>query len=217
MFLKAHLGRIGGADDALEQDYPTTLLDDDGEELDTLNRTQMRELEVLQEEWKAKNRICYGTIMDVCYKNTNARRIAKRCKTNVAKTLLEMLKERFQIIQDNVKQAEITIFNTMSIKPDESTGNFMDRLIEQAEKLADMGEEVSELRKMTRVKEGLASKYIHLAHSLAMQSDLNWEKLEALVRSYEHSIFAQPSRKTEDDGKFQRRTWRSPRRRGGSK
>jgi hypothetical protein len=56
----------------------------------------------------------------------------------------------------------------MSIKPDESTGNFIDRLIEQAEKLADMGEEVSELRKMTRVKEGLASKYIHLAHSLAI-------------------------------------------------
>jgi hypothetical protein len=75
----------------------------------------------------------------------------------------------------------------------------MDRLIEQAEKLADMGEEVSELRKMTRVKEGLASKYIHLAHSLVMQSDINREKLEALVRSYKHSIFAQPSRKTEDN------------------
>ncbi len=76
----------------------------------------------------------------------------------------------------------------MCIKPDETTGNFMDRLIKQAEKLADMGEEVSELRKMTRVQEGLATKYIHLAHSLAMQSDLNWEKLEALVRCYEHSI-----------------------------
>ncbi len=68
----------------------------------------------------------------------------------------------------------------------------MDRLIEQAEKLADMGEEVSELRKMTTVKEGLASKYIHLAHSLTIQSDLNWEKLEAVVRLYEYSIFAQP-------------------------
>jgi hypothetical protein len=201
LFLKAHLGRMGGADDALEQDYPTTLVDDDGEEIEHPNRPQMRELELLQEEWKVKNRICYGAIMDVCYKNPNAKRVAKRCKSNVAKTLIEMLKKRFQIIQDNVKQSEITIFNTMSIKADETTGSFMDRLIEQAEKLADMGEEVSELRKMTRVKEGLASKYIHLAHSLAMQSDLNWEKLEALVRSYEHSIFAQPSRKTEDDGK----------------
>ncbi len=113
-----------------------------------------------------------------------------------------MPKKRFQIIPDNAKQAEITIFNTiMSIKPNKTTGNFMDRLIEQAEKLADMGEEMSELRKVTKVKEGLASKYIHLANSLAMQSDLNWEKLEALVRSYKHSIFAQPSRKTEDDGK----------------
>jgi hypothetical protein len=49
MFLKAHLGKIGGADDALEEDYPTTLLDEDGEELDTLNRAHIRELEVLQE------------------------------------------------------------------------------------------------------------------------------------------------------------------------
>ncbi len=55
---------------------------------------------------------------------------------------------------------------------------------------------------MTRVKEGLAAKYIHLAYSLAMQSNLNWEKLEAFVRSYEHYVFAQPSKKTEDDGKI---------------
>ena len=171
-----------------------------GEEIDHLNRTQERELETLQEEWKVKNRICYGAIMDVCYKNINARRIAKRCKTNVAKTLLEMLRNRFQNVQDNVKQSEITHFNTMSIKPDETTGSFIDRIIEQAEKLGDMGEEVSDTRKMTRVKEGLAPKYLHLAHSLAMQSDLDWAKMEALVRAYEHSIFAQPPRKTEDDG-----------------
>ncbi len=64
--------------------------------------------------------------------------MAKRCKSNVAKTLVDILKKRFQAIQDNVKQAEITIFNTMSIKPDETTGNFMDRLIEQSEKLANI-------------------------------------------------------------------------------
>jgi hypothetical protein len=83
--------------------------------------------------------------MNVCYKNNNVRRIAKRCKTNVAKTQLEMLKKRFQTIQDNIKQSEITIFNTMSIKPDKTTGNFMNRLLEQTEKLSDMGKEVSDL------------------------------------------------------------------------
>ncbi len=44
------------------------------------------------------------------------------------------------------------------------------------------GEEVSDTWKMTRVKEGLASKYLQLAHSLAMQSDFDWAKMEALVR-----------------------------------
>ncbi len=131
--------------------------------------------------------------MDVCFKNPNARRVAKRCKSNVAKTLVEMLRNRFQIIQDNVKQSEITLlFNTMTIRPDETTGSVMDRVIEQAEKLGDMEEEVSDIRKMTRVKEGFAPKYLQVAHSLSMQSDLKWDNLEALVRSYEYSIFAQP-------------------------
>ncbi len=122
-------------------------MDEDREELDNLNRTEERELETLQEEWKIKNRICYEAIMDVCFKNPDARRVGKRCKSNVAKTLVKMLKNRFQIIQDNVKQSEITLFNTMTIKPDETPGSFMDRVIEQAEKLADMGEEVSDIRK----------------------------------------------------------------------
>jgi hypothetical protein len=113
LFPKAHLGKFAGVDDALEQDCPTSLLDEDGEEFDHLTRAQERELETLQEEWKNKNRICYAAIMDVCFKNPNARRVAKRCKSNVAKTLVEMLRSRFQIIQDNVKQSEITFFNTM--------------------------------------------------------------------------------------------------------
>ncbi len=75
--------------------------------------------------------------MNVCFKNPNARRVAKRCKSNVIKTLVDRLKKRFQVIQEIVKQAEITLVNTtMCIKSDETTGNFMNRLIEQAEKVA---------------------------------------------------------------------------------
>jgi hypothetical protein len=146
--------------------------------------------------------------MNVCYKNFNAKRIAKRCETNVAKTLIEMLRKRFQIIQDNVREAEIALFNTMTIKPDETTGSFMDRFIEQAEKLSDMEEEVSDLRKMTRVKEGLAPNYIHLGHSLAMQSDLKWEKMKTLVRSYNILYLQNPLERRRTMGRFQRRTWR---------
>jgi len=50
---------------------------------------------------------------------------------------------------------------------------------------------VSDLRKMNRLQEGLFPKYPVLSHSLAMQGDLDWDKMENLVRSYEHSIFAQ--------------------------
>lgn len=56
-----------------------------------------------------------------------------------------MLKKRFQIIQKVVKQAEINIFNTMNIKSDETTGNFMDTLVKLAEKLEGLG--TSQLKK----------------------------------------------------------------------
>jgi hypothetical protein len=46
----------------------------------------------------------------------------------------ENAKKIFQNVQDNVKQSEITHFNTMSIKPYETAGSFIDRIIEQAKK-----------------------------------------------------------------------------------
>lgn len=51
------------------------LVDDDGEEVDHSSRAQIRKLELLQEDWKAKNRICYGAIMQEskCKKMQNKR------------------------------------------------------------------------------------------------------------------------------------------------
>lgn len=54
-----------------------------------------------------------------------------------------------------------------------------------------MGEPVSDMGKMTRVKESLFSKYPVLAHSLAMQGDTDWDRMKNLVSSNEYSIFAQ--------------------------
>jgi hypothetical protein len=68
----------------------------------------------------------------------------------------------------------------MTIRPDETTESCINRIIE--------GEEVSDIRKMATVKEELAPK-IHAK----MQSDLKWDNLEALVRSYEYFIFTPPS------------------------
>ncbi len=43
LFMKVHLGRFAGVDDALEQDFPTSLVDEDGEEIYHLKRTQERD------------------------------------------------------------------------------------------------------------------------------------------------------------------------------
>jgi hypothetical protein len=45
-----------------------------------------------------------------------------------------------------------------------------------------------------------------------MQSDLKWNNLEALVRSYEYSIFAQASQKKEGMGRLKRRDAETKRR-----
>jgi hypothetical protein len=107
--MKAHLGRYDRADEALEMDYPEELLDDDGEPMSLSTKKNAGALEELQEKWKVKNQICYGLLMDVCWRNPTARKIAKRCKENNAKALLKDLQKRFQVIQDNVKQAETLI------------------------------------------------------------------------------------------------------------
>jgi hypothetical protein len=52
---------------ALEKDYPTTIVDEDGEELNTLNRTQIRELAVLQEDWKVNKT---GSPMELSWTST---------------------------------------------------------------------------------------------------------------------------------------------------
>jgi hypothetical protein len=44
------------AEDAMEEDYPTTLVNENGEEMDHPNCLQMRELELLHEDWNKKTR-----------------------------------------------------------------------------------------------------------------------------------------------------------------
>jgi hypothetical protein len=56
-------------------DYLTNLEEDHEDKLAHLSHPQEREL--FQEDWKIKNTACYGAIIDVCFKNSKARRVAK--------------------------------------------------------------------------------------------------------------------------------------------
>ena len=111
--------------------------------------------------------------MGICLLNTKPKIVVKQYKGENALELLDLLKKRFQIVQDNVKQAETTVFNTMSMKENESTAAFVNRLIDQVETLASMGEEVFDTRKMTCLKEGIYSRHPQLSMSLAMQYNLS--------------------------------------------
>ncbi len=67
-------------------------------------------------------------IMNSCLHHQTARKVAKAYKGTMAKVLLMNLGERFKIIQQNVKQAEITKFNTRCMKKSETCSQFVDRV-----------------------------------------------------------------------------------------
>ncbi len=72
--------------------------------------------------------------------NANASRVMTAYKGTVAYVLLKNFGERFRIIQQSVKQAEISKFNNnIVMEQSETCSNFVDRVKEQAFKLENMG------------------------------------------------------------------------------
>ncbi len=61
----------------------------------------------------------------------------------MAALVVKTLRDRFKVVQQSLKQAEITKFNTMVLEPGEICCRFVDKVKKQANKLANMGEKVS--------------------------------------------------------------------------
>ncbi len=100
-----------------------------------------------------------------------------------AASLLKHLGERFKIIQQSVKQSEIIKFNNMMMEAGETCSTFADRVKEQAQKLDNMGEKVSNTNLLTRLKDGVFKIHSILAHNLYVQeSEDNLKVLEDVIR-----------------------------------
>ncbi len=72
----------------------------------------------------------------------------------------------------------------------ETCSNFVDRVKEQAFKLENMGERVSNTNLITRLKDGLFKVYSELAHVLYIQASEDLKVVEAAIRAYDNTLMA---------------------------
>ena len=78
----------------------------------------------------------------------------------------------------------------MHILPQQSSAEYVDDIERQARVLEDLGQQVKDDDKLTRLKEGLTdSRYAQLAHSLYTTPDLTFKQASSLIKGYENTAF----------------------------
>ena len=88
---------------------------------------------------------------------------------------LRALEERFVYVEKNTVQAEVTKFNSMKITLNQSRAEFIDIVEAQAKIVENLGREVMEDDKLTKLKESFTdTRYSHLAHSLYTANDTTY-------------------------------------------
>ena len=78
----------------------------------------------------------------------------------------------------------------MVLEPGETCCRFVDKVKEQANKLANMGEKVSNTNLLTRLKEGVCKIFPLLAHNLYIQGSEDVKVVEDLIRGYDNTPMA---------------------------
>ena len=190
IFLKAFLMKFDRGDLALSDPMPMRETDDGGSDVEYDDEEEEAAYQKSKQRWLTRNMNAYSFIMDSCLHHQTARKVAKAYKGTMAKVLLKNLGERFKIIQQNVKQAEITKFNTMCMEKGETCSQFVDRVKEQADRLENMGEKVSNLNLLTRLKEGVHKVHAMLAHNLYTQASEDVKVVEDSIRGYDNTPMA---------------------------
>ena len=103
--------------------------------------------------WSTQSETAYSFFMEVCNAHPKAGKTAALYVGKIAKGLLRALKERFLNVKKNTVQAEVTKFNSMKITSNQSGAEFVDSVEAQAKILENLGREVTEDDKLTRLKD----------------------------------------------------------------
>ncbi len=94
------------------------------------------------------------------------------------------------MVQQSLKQVDITKFNTMVLEPGKTCCRFVDKVKEQANKLVNMGEKASHANLLIRLKEGVCKVFPLLAHNPYIQGSEDVKVVEDLIRGYDNTAMA---------------------------
>jgi len=166
-----------------------------------MTETQNKRVKAARKKWRRQNEIAYSFLMEVCNAHPKACTTAALYEGSDAKGLLHALEERFLNVEKNTVQAEVTKFNSMRITSNQTGAEFVDSVEAQAKVLENLGRNVSNDDKLTRLKEGLTDKrYTHLAHSLYAANDMTFVRASSLIKGYENTSFGKHAmQKSGDD------------------
>ena len=191
-FFKSFLMRKERAHLCLLQDCPQHVSDlDDRFPKDapmTEKQTKLVKNEI--KLWIHRNEIAFSYLMEVCNAHQKASNIAALYEGNSARELLKKLEDRFENVEKNTIQSEVSKFNSMEITSSQTGAEFVEEIEKQAKVLEDLGQTVTEDDKLTRLKEGLMdNRYSQLAHSLYTATSMTFEHASSLVKGYENTTF----------------------------
>jgi hypothetical protein len=191
IFLKAFLMKFDRADVAFIEPMPTRDMDEDGVEYIFDDPAEEKAYQKKRGRWIDRNTTAFSYLVEACISHSTARLVVKSYSGTMAAVLLKHLKDRFKNVQQSVKQSEITKFNTLVMEPGETCCSFVDKVKEQAQKLENMGEKVSNTNLLTRLKEGVHNK-IHplLASNLYIQGCEELKVVEDVIRGYDNTPMA---------------------------
>ena len=190
IFLKAFLMKFDRADVAFIEPMPMRDMDQDGEEYPFDDPVEESAYQKKREKWVDRNTTAYSYLVEACIPHNTAKLVVKSYSGTIAAVLLKRLKDRFKNVQQTVKQSEITKFNTLVMEPGETCCTFVDRVKEQAQKLENMGEKVSNTNLLTRLKEGVHKVHPLLASNLYIQGCDDVKVVEDVIRGYDNTPMA---------------------------
>jgi hypothetical protein len=148
-----------------------------------MTETQNKRVKAARKKWRRQNEIAYSFLMEVCNAHPKACTTAALYEGSDAKGLLHALEERFLNVEKNTVQAEVTKFNSMRITSNQTGAEFVDSVEAQAKVLENLGRNVSNDDKLTRLKKRLTDKrYTHLAHSLYAANDMTFARASSLIK-----------------------------------
>ena len=153
-------------------------------------------------KWSSRNEIALSYITESCKDNPMAFTIIQENPEATAKELYDKMNERFSNARlVNLRQIELTSFNSMTVGDGETAEEFANRILQAKLRLKDFGEVIEDdVHCLMRLKEGLrlSTKYGQLATSLYASVDQTWKTAYQIVQVWDAQEIARPITSAKD-------------------